>query len=322
MFTVIQFKFIFPYRRIPIAHPLYFTFFSDLVISTNIFPKQNVLVCRQNYCFSAKHPRAHLLTFLCGRTVFRYFRFYVLLIYIITRVSFNTFKPSINILFFDLNRKLVFFSMDLFFALKYYELEKKKKKPPKVYGRRTIMWSAFYRGGSSTVACPGATRQPRTHSNTKRYHSANVSRVSTATNAPEPPLSAIRGHASDSSRTTESTEHSNRMFGSGPRTPPPAAEHCSSLRPSTASSTAGRALSRVGPPPLSFGPNSRIRRRAVGSDSSAAAVIVRYTSYILVTVLRLFIHVPSPPPVVAVETIADVIITVYARSYCKETQIN
>lgn len=134
--------------------------------------------------------------------------------------------------------------------------------------------------------CSVVGRRPsRTHNNTKRYQSANVNRASVATSAPVRP-SATAGQAWDSSPATDPVKQPiNRTTG-------PAQ---SSRSPNAASNTAGKTPS-VG------SPLNRISRRAVGSGSSAVP-IVRYTRYMLVTVLRLFAQDSSI--IVAVTVVYD-----------------
>jgi len=125
------------------------------------------------------------------------------------------------------------------------------------------------------------TRQSRTHINTKRYQSANVSRSSKAISGAcgkSSRLSFAVGQASGNSLATVLVENSNTA----------AAVATSPARPRTTSNTTGRTPS--------FPPHNWISRCTViggGGLSASMVVIVRYTSYMVVIVFRLLAQRPA-----------------------------
>uniref|UniRef100_A0A2S2PJ74 Uncharacterized protein n=1 Tax=Schizaphis graminum TaxID=13262 RepID=A0A2S2PJ74_SCHGA len=133
----------------------------------------------------------------------------------------------------------------------------------------------------SVFSGAGTMRQSRTHINTKRYQSANVSRSSKAIISACEKSSRLFiavGQASDSSVATVLVENVNTA----------AAVATSPASPRTTSNTAGRTLS--------FPPYNRISRCTVigaGGLSASAVVIARYTSYMVVIVFRLLAQRPA-----------------------------
>lgn len=135
-----------------------------------------------------------------------------------------------------------------------------------------------------TRLCSSAneTRHSRTHINTKRYQSANVSRASKATSSGcgrSSRRSTAVGQASDSSVATVLVENSNMA----------AALATSSASPRTTSNKAGRTPS--------FPLHNRISWCTVivsgGFLAASFVVIFRYVSYIAVNVCRLLAQRPA-----------------------------